>query len=195
MNPALDKYYESIIQMKGGKKKSKRSGKKKSSGKKKRSGKKKKSSKKKRATTRSNPRVVDHTIGRSRLDQILGGIPILSQVNPFLTSLDTYGAYSTVMPGYTDVVPEYSTTASAAAVAAPMPSMATGPINPGNAEPPVSAFELNQPGSNFGAVEHPVMGAMGHPTMHSDMGMPEMGAMEHPMLGHNDNNNLPSINY
>ena len=110
MNPALDKYYESIIQMKGGKKKSKRSGKKKSSGKKKRSGKKKKSSKKKRSTTRSNPRVVDHTLGKSRLDQILSGIPILRQVNPFLTSLDTYGAYSTVMPGYTTVEPSYNTT-------------------------------------------------------------------------------------
>ena len=194
MNPALDKYYESIIHMKGGKKKSKKSGKKKSSGKKKRSGKKKKSSKK-RLTTKSNPRVVDHTIGRSRLDQILGGIPILSPVNPFLTSLDSYGAYSTVMPGYTDVVPQYSTTASAPAVASPMPLMAAGPMNPSNAEPSDSAFELNQPGSNFGAVEHPVMGAMGHPTMHSDMGMPDMGAMEHPMLGNNDNNNLPSINY
>jgi hypothetical protein len=186
MNPALDKYYESLIQMKGGKKKkaSKRSGKKKNSGKKKkaskRSGKKKRSTKRK-SSNKYQPRIVDHTIGRNRLDQILGGIPILSSVNPLLTSFDTYNPVVSV-PTYNDI-PTYNPTVAAAN--APVAMAATPPPafvpSPGGI-PSGDAF-LNPPDSSMGAMEHPAMGAYGHPTM----GTIENSVMGTPMMGHNSN--------
>ena len=144
MNPALDKYYESLLELKGGAAKKKRSGKKrsgkkksgkKSSGKKKTSRKKtsrKKTSRKKTSrkntATKRQPRIVDHSIGKSQLDRILGGIPILSPVNPYLTSVDTYNPllpYTQVNYPYTEVTrPNYSNTAEVPMV--PPPSRVTG---------------------------------------------------------------------
>ena len=185
MNPALDKYYESLLQLKGGAKK----GRKKSSGKKKkRSGKKKKSSKKKKQNSKRQPRIVDHSIGKNRIDQILNGIPILSPVNPLLTSINTYNP---IIP-YNDVIPNYSNTAT--------PGIMTGaPVQGAPVQGGVDLETLLVPPDNFtGIGGHPSMGyqdmgAMGHPSM----GYQDMGGMEHPSMGYQDMGDMshPSMGY
>jgi hypothetical protein len=129
MNPALDKYYESLLELKGGAKKKgrgkKKSSKKKSSGKKKKtSGKKKKSTRKKKNNNKRQPRIIDHTVGNRQLEQILSGIPILSPVNSLLTSVETYNP---IIP-YTYNEPNYSSVATPGAVPGAVPGATPGAV-------------------------------------------------------------------